>query len=351
MITVVLEVQRRALRYAWYNGQATRPLAAGQIDRVAVQTAEEATSAMLSAVGESIGQEQSVELIAVRIPFGGKLFAGPTRVGPEVLAKLEDLVPHAPMHLPATVSVLRACLEAFPNVPVVAVFDTSFFADLPNNEALYAVDGELARSLDLRRFGYHGLLHQAACASLSAARVPESARVLSICLEPRPELTAVVDGRPVMVTGGATPLEGLPGERLCGDIDPGIVLSLTQQSGLGLEQINALLTQESGLRGLVGENVKLSEVLTGKSAESQLAAELFKYRLLLAAGAGVAAMGGVDAIVFSGRYHACAEALGSWLVAKLAAACRAGRQQPTWYSFADPVEWVVASQARAAIAS
>ncbi len=351
MITVVLEVHRRALRYAWYNGQAARPLAAGEVDRVAVKTAEEATTTMLSAVGESVGPAQSVELIAVRVPFGGAVFDGPTRVGPEVLTQLEELTPHAPMHLPAAVSVLRTCGEAFPNVPLVAVFDTAFFAKLPDREALYAVDGEITRTLQLRRFGYHGLLHEAACASLSAARVPESARVLSICLEPRPELAAVVDGRPVMVTGGATPLEGLPGERLCGDIDPGIVLSLTQESGLGLEQINGLLTQESGLYGLVGEPVKLSDVLAAEAGQYQSAADLFRYRLLLAAGAGVAAMGGVDAIVFSGRYHTGAAVLGPWLATQLTAACRAGGQRPTWYSFADPVEWVVAGLARAAVAS
>jgi acetate kinase len=238
-----------------------------------------------------------------------------------VLRKLQRLVPQAPLHTPALVALVEACQTAFPRTPVVLVFETAFFAGLPERERLYAVDQDLTKTPGLRRFGYHGILHAAACQQVARERkklgFKKPARVLSICLEARPELAAVLGNRPLMVTSGATPLEGLPGQTTCGELDPSLVLMLAQKKGWGPEQINTVLTQESGWFGLVGRRTSLEEVLSPRRSECQLARKILQYRCLLACGAGLSALGGVDVIAFSGRCARAGVGLGLWLKKQL----------------------------------
>ena len=199
----------------------------------------------------------------------------------------------------------------------VLVFETAFFTGLPSREYLYALDADLPRVQGLRRYGFHGILHEAACRETvrrhHAERLRGMPRILSICLEPRPELAAVCGLQPVMVTSGATPLEGLPGQTSCGELDPSIVIALATEHGWGAEQINTALTQESGFKGLTGADATLEQLYKADSASSRLAREIFQYRLLLACGAGMAAMGGLDAIVFSGRFVSLGQPLFAWL--------------------------------------
>jgi len=121
----------------------------------------------------------------------------------------------------------------------------------------------------------------------------------------------------VLVTGGVTPLDGLPGQTMCGEIDPSIVLKLAQERGWGPEQIGRLLAEESGLLGLTGRPTTLPEVFAASDPESLFAREVLQYRILQACGAGIAAMGGLDTIVFSGRFAVVGETLGPWLQASL----------------------------------
>jgi len=125
------------------------------------------------------------------------------------------------------------------------------------------------------------------------------------------------DGLVVMVTGGSTPAEGLPGETSCGDLDPSVVLKLAGDGDWGPEGTSRLLTCESGLRGLVGRDVSLAEALESPDGESQLARDVFLHSLLRACGAGIAALGGLDAIVYSGRYASSAAVLHDWLNQRL----------------------------------
>ena len=149
-----------------------------------------------------------------------------------------------------------------------------------------------------------------------------------------------------MVTGGATPLEGLPGERSCGDLDPSIVLTLARDKGWGPEQINTVLTQQSGLLGLTGKPATLKDVLTSDDPAVDLAREVFRYRVLLASGAGMATMGGLDTIVFSGRDHAVSKNLGPWLASRLTLDRSANKREIPWTVFTKPVDRVIADVAR-----
>ncbi len=257
------------------------------------------------------------DVIAVRGLYGGARFARPVFASDSVLVDLMDLSPQAPLHVPHLIQLVKQARRAFPQAPVVLVFETAFFVPLPEREQRYAIAPELLDSRSLRRFGFHGIFHEAAC--MNAARDLELAdsRVLSICLEPRPELAACRGGRPVMVTGGSTPAEGLPGETSCGDLDPSVVLKLADDNRMGPEGAGRLLTRESGLQGLAGRDVSLAEVLQGDDDELQLARDVFLHCLLRACGAGIAALGGLDAIVYSGCYADSAAVLHEWLNQRL----------------------------------
>lgn len=260
-----------------------------------------------------------LDVIAVRGLHGGDRFKRPVFASESVLAELATLAPQAPLHVPRLIEVVEAAGRAFPQTPVVLVFETAFFVPLPERERRYGVDPALTDSRSLRRYGYHGIFHEGAC--LHAVRKLESREpcLLSICLEPRPELAACRGRRPVMVTGGSTPVEGLPGETSCGDLDPSVVLKLADDGRLGPEGTNHLLTCKSGLRGLTGRNVSLAQVLQGGDDNLQLAKDVFLHHLLRACGAGIAALGGLDAIVYSGRYADSASVLHDRLNGRLRA--------------------------------
>ena len=147
-----------------------------------------------------------------------------------------------------------------------------------------------------------------------------------------------------MVTRGATPLEGLPGETACGEIDPSIVLILAEKLSLGPEQINNVLTRESGLLGLTGKRTNLKEIFTSKAAEFQLPREMMQHRILSACGAGMAALSGIDEIVFSGRFAEIGEILGPVLVQKLTFK-GAPRHQIKWSLFQKNLDNIIAETA------
>jgi acetate kinase len=259
-----------------------------------------------------------VDAIALRVAHGADVLRAPAVASDPLLDALAGAAAFAPLHIPAAVDAARACRKAFGGVPVVLEPETGFFAALPLREQLYGLDRDIA----VRRIGFHGLMHQAACelAARGSDALPgrRPRRVLSVYLDRRPEVAAVSGSKPVMVTGGATPLEGIPGETCSGELDPGIVLLLMKKTDLGPEQIDALLTRKSGVRGLVGRPAMLGDVLAHASTDQErLARDVIAYRILVACGAGIAALGGVDALVFSGTYQAAGRALEIGLKAKI----------------------------------
>ncbi len=279
---------------------------------------------------------QLLEVIAVHCVFGASDFEGPCLVDGLVIKKLENLAPRAPLHLPRSIDAIKACQRIFDSVPVVAVFETSFFVNLAAREHKYALDNTLMNASGIRRYGYSGIYHQAASNYIVGIQrkkaVSAAPRILSICLESRPEIAAVRGNRPVMVTSGATPLEGLPSEKSCGEIDPSIAITLAQEKKWGPEQINLMLTRQSGIYGLTGKSISLEELFWKSSDDYKLAKDLMQYRMLLACGAGIAAMGGVDYIVFSGKYSMVGNILGPWLCARLQAASD-DKERDLWYLF------------------
>ena len=259
------------------------------------------------------------EAIALKILYGGNEFQKVEIFDNSVIERLEKLVPQSPLDIPPAIQLIKRLQRVVPTPLLILFFETAFFTALPYRERIYAVADieNSCRTFDgVRRFGYHGIYHNAA--SKLVSHYDENARrILSICLESSPEVVGVFDGRPIMVSSGSTPLEGLTGNATCGEIDPGIVLTIEEKKAWGPEKINNVLTRESGLTALAGKHVTIEDVFSN-SSEYGSARDFFSYRVLLYSGSAVAVMGGVDAIVFSGKYQA--RTLAEWLAEKLSQA-------------------------------
>jgi acetate kinase len=237
------------------------------------------------------------DAVGHRVVHGGERFTGPALMGDEALAAIEALVPLAPLHLPAALEGIAAARAALPGVPVVACFDTTFHATLPPEAATYALPAAWRERWPLRRFGFHGLSHAHAARRAAALTGREDLRVVSCHLGAGASLAAVRAGRSVDTTMGFTPLEGLVMATRAGSVDPGLVLWLAER--LGLEEVERGLTREAGLLGLAG-TADLREVLARDDDAAALAVAVLVHRLRGSIAAMAAALGGLDALVFTG---------------------------------------------------
>lgn len=323
MNIIVLTPGARVMDFALF---ADNEEASSQSGRIADYRGPEMCRAALKKLVElalaQMRSEKQAWAWAVRIPFGGELFTSPALLlNKDVFQSLETLVPQSPLHLPAIIELLWILHDEYEAQPVVLAFETAFFATLPQRESSYALNAELMDAGALRRFGFHGLLHEAASEHVSRLQkdrnIKTLPRILSICLETQPEVAAIIRNRPVMVTSGLTQLEGLPGQTTCGELDPGIIMTLSEKMKWGPERIDAVLTRESGLLGLTGERTNLDELMTAQRYEGSLGRGVMNYRLLLACGAGIAAIGGLTHIVFSGRYADLGQILGPMLISRI----------------------------------
>lgn len=322
MTILTITLTPRHLQSSLFLEDEEQPCHEFSFDREELETTMHTASNLAQCTREYLERTgfPEVDAIGLRVPFGGDRFRGPVVAVPEVLQALAQLAPQSPLHLPPVLVLADGLRTTYPGVPVVLSFETSFFTALPHREQAYGLDPEHMEQMGLWRYGYHGILHEAACREAMSRMGLPTARIVSICLEPRPELAACVGGRPVMVTGGNTPVEGLPGERSCGDLDPSVALKLAHDLPGGLEEANRILTRESGLFGLIGEPVTLAELLLSQRDDWQLARDVFRHSVLRACGAAIAAISGRDMFVYSGRYATAGAALHSWLAPRLARA-------------------------------
>jgi len=260
-----------------------------------------ADAADLRTAIEGFGQ---IDGVVHRIVHGGTLYSAPVRLDRAVQDRLRALTDLAPLHQPKSLAALDAVNAVLPDVPAVACFDTAFHATIPPAATTYALPPEWRKRWDLRRYGFHGLSH--AYASRRAAEllgVPvASLRILTCHLGAGASLAAVNRGRSVDTTMGFTPLEGLVMATRSGSVDPGLVLWLEEHVGTPPAELAATLEYRSGMLGLTG-TADMREVETraaGGDEEALLALDVYAHRLVALGAAMVAAMGGVDAVVFTG---------------------------------------------------
>lgn len=239
-----------------------------------------------------------VTAVAHRVVHGGARFSAPVRIDGEVERELASLVRLAPLHNAPALEALREVRAGLGDgIAHVAVFDTAFFAALPEAARTYALPRELARRHGLRRFGFHGLAHQAMWRAWSGAG--GRGRAVTLQLGSGASLAAIRDGQPVDTTMGFTPLEGLVMATRAGDLDPGLVTHLQRATGLDVDGLERLLYRECGLAGLAGETV-MSRLVARDDASARLAVDVYCHRARRHVGAALAVLGGTDAVLFGG---------------------------------------------------
>jgi len=250
-----------------------------------------------------IAQASEIDIVGHRVVHGGREFEKSTLVTPEVKAAISRMAALAPAHNPANLEGIEAIERILPAVPQVAVFDTAFHRQMPLPAVVYPGPYEWFEQ-EIRRYGFHGISHQY-CAQRTAqilGKNLESLRLITCHLGNGCSLAAIRHGHSVDTTMGFTPLEGLMMGSRSGSIDPGILLYLLRQKGYPAEQLDTTLNKASGLKGIAGSGDMrevLREIKEG-NPRAKLAFDMFVYRLCYYIGAMLAALGGLDALVFAG---------------------------------------------------
>lgn len=261
--------------------------------------------AMLDSFAAAGPDLSTVELAAVghRVVHGGERFTAPTLITDEVCGVIAELSSLAPLHNPANLRGIEVAREVFPDVPHVAVFDTAFHATLPPHAYTYAVPREWRSEHGVRRYGFHGTSH--AYVSRRAAEIldsePSGVNVIVLHLGNGASVSAVRGGVCVDTSMGLTPLEGLVMGTRSGDLDPAVVFHMRRTAGLSVDELDDALNKGSGLLGLTGVNDmrELLKLVDGGDPDARLAFDVYCYRIRKYIGAYTAALGHVDAIVFT----------------------------------------------------
>lgn len=243
-----------------------------------------------------------VDAIGHRIVHGGTYFSDSCVVDDEVVRKIEEIAPLAPLHNYAAASVIESCREVLPNVPNVVSFDTSFHATIPEVAWRYALPDNLCERFNLRKYGFHGINHRYVSMTVGQLTAGSARRVISCHLGNGSSLCAILDGRAVDTTMGFTPLDGLVMGTRCGSIDPAAVTFMLENSDLTAREIDTIMNKKSGLlavSGLTNDIRDIIEASEGGNPRAQLALDMFCYSARKYLGAMWAAMGGVDTIAFT----------------------------------------------------
>ncbi|MCC6777146.1 MAG: acetate/propionate family kinase [Hyphomicrobiales bacterium] len=321
-------------------GEQPRRLLKGQMDGIGVRPRLRATSAdgadlidqtypseqvsevpaALMLAGGWLRETQQLHPVAMghRVVHGGPRYDRPVLVDDSVLAELARYVPLAPLHQPNNLAPIRAIRARSPELPQVACFDTAFHRGHDALADHYAIPERLYAE-GVRRYGFHGLSYE-----YIAARLPEVApeiargRVIVAHLGSGASMCALAAGRSVESSMGFTALDGLPMGTRPGQLDPGVVLYLIAEKGMSAEEAQKLLYHECGLRGLSGVSNDVRELEASPDARARFALDYFAYRVGLQAGLLAAALGGVDAFVFTAGIGENSSSMRARIVARLA---------------------------------
>ncbi len=317
MLVLVLNCGSSSVKFAVFDltavergergsGQAPAALLEGHHERLDVSGPSDHAAAIAKVLAEANEVLQGRPLAAVghRVVHGGSDFTAPVQITETVLAAIEAAAIVAPLHNPYAVAAMRAVSSLDPSLPQIASFDTAFHAGMPRRATTYAIDQDVAKAHDIRRHGFHGLSHEyvSGVAARFLERPLSDLRLVTLHLGNGASACAVEYGRSAETSMGATPLEGLVMGTRSGDVDAGALLALLR-SGLDVDELDDLLNRRSGLAGLSGLSGDLREIETAAADgddRARLAINVFAHRARKYIGAYAAAMGGLDAIVFTG---------------------------------------------------
>ena len=275
---------------------------------VAMPTHSEAIQAVLDALVDSkngvIGSMKEIDAVGHRVVHGGEAFNQSVLITDEVMKAIEDCIPLAPLHSPANITGIRACEKVMPGVPMVGVFDTAFHQTMPAKAFTYALPYEYYTKDKVRRYGFHGTSHKyvAGRAAAMLGRPAGELKIITCHLGNGSSVTAVDGGKSVDTSMGFTPLAGLPMGTRSGDLDAGILQYLMNKHGINIDEMLNILNKKSGVQGVSGVSSDfrdLEEAAKAGNQQAALAVDMFNYGVKKLIGAYAAAMGGVDAIVFT----------------------------------------------------
>jgi len=327
---LVLNSGSSSVKYKFFDASENLCHAEGQVERIGlggsllhhkrmdgdrIRTGVEATdhaqaietviATLLSRNHGVIAGKTEIDAVGHRVAHGGEKFTSSALVTEEVKNSIRDCIELAPLHNPHNLRGIEACEQLLPGVPQVAVFDTAFHHTMPPHAYIYAVPYILYRRYGVRRYGFHGTSHGyvAARAAEKMGRRLEDINVITCHLGNGSSMAAIRKGESVDTSMGFTPLEGLVMGTRCGDLDPALVLFVMGKESLTVPEATAMLNKHSGLAGISGISSDMREIEDEAAAGQEravLALDIFTYRIRKYIGAYAAAMGGVDAIVFTG---------------------------------------------------
>lgn len=324
----VLNCGSSSVKYKLYDMEGETVLAEGRVERVGQEngvithqsTGKEKISKTMPILEHTVAISETLKLltdkepgcidsldaidaVGHRVVHGGESFSQAVLINEETKEILDSLAELAPLHNPANVMGIRAAEKLMPQTPQVAVFDTAFHSTMPPHAYLYAIPFNLYQKHKVRRYGFHGTSHQYVTqrAAEMMGRDIKDLRIVSCHLGNGASIAAVSGGQSVDTSMGFTPLEGLMMGTRSGDIDPGAIFYLMKTYDLSLHEVDSLLNKHSGLYGIAGAS-DMRDIEKGISEDdklSKLAFDMYEYRIRKYIGAYIAAMGGIDAIVFT----------------------------------------------------
>ena len=329
MNILVINAGSSSLKYQLLNPETQQVLAKGLCERigidgkftykpdgkqaikeadVAMPTHSEAIQAVLNALVDPdngvIGSMKEIGAVGHRVVHGGEKFAKSVLITDEVMAAIEECNPLAPLHNPANIIGIKACQALMPDTPMVAVFDTAFHQTMPPVAYTYALPYEYYTEDKVRRYGFHGTSHKyvAGRAAAMLGKPIEELKLISCHLGNGSSITAIDGGKSVDTSMGFTPLAGLPMGTRSGDLDAGILEYLMNKHGYSIGEMLNILNKKSGVLGISGVSSDfrdLEDAAPKGNQRAQLALDSFDYNVKKLIGAYAAAMGGVDAIIFT----------------------------------------------------
>lgn len=284
---------------------------------------KDALELSLAMMTTQLGVQVSPRTIGHRVVHGGERYRASVVVDDAVLVYLESMSYLAPLHNPHCLEGIRACEKLFgETVPQVAVFDTAFHRSMPQQASQYGINMDLAGRLGIQRYGFHGISHHYLWNSYQrhSIRATDASRIITLHLGNGCSVCAIDGGKSIDTSMGFTPAEGLLMATRAGDIDAGVVEFLCDREKMSVAQVLQMLNERSGLLGVSGLTSDMKELLKveKKHDRARLAIDIFCYRILKYIGAYIAALGGIDAIIFAGGIGENAPSLRQRILAPLA---------------------------------
>ncbi|MGB4609070.1 MAG: acetate kinase [Saccharofermentanales bacterium] len=259
-------------------------------------------NALLSPEHGVLSDLSEVDAVGHRVVHGGEKFASSVIIDEEVKNAIKECYPLAPLHNPANIMGIEACEKAMPGISQVAVFDTAFHQTIPGKAYMYALPYEFYKKHAIRRYGFHGTSHAFVSEKAMQLMDNPNAKIITCHLGNGSSIAAIDAGKSIDTSMGMTPLAGVPMGTRSGDLDPAVVTYLAKHENLSPEEIDNLMNKESGFFGISGVSSDCRDLQAAADAgneRAELALRMFTYNCSKYIGAYTAALGGVDAIVFT----------------------------------------------------